>query len=90
LDTHQGRRTITESTADLSGAKAAGANNGSLTLWIDSNQKAGITGMDNDTRRIDRVLLSTVSGIDTGTRGIAYFDVFESRCQSYIGSQLAF
>jgi len=46
--------------------------------------------MDSDTRRIDLVMLGAVTGIDTGTRGIAYFDVFESRCQSYIGPQLAF
>ena len=46
--------------------------------------------MDSDTRRIDLVMLGAVTGIDTGTRGIAYFDVFESCCQSYIGPQLAF
>jgi hypothetical protein len=41
--------------------------------------------MDNDTRRIDRVRLGALTGIDTGTRGTYYFDAFESRRQNYIG-----
>ncbi len=40
---------------------------------------------DNDTRRIDRVRLGAVAGIDTGTRGTYYFDAFESRRQTAIG-----
>ncbi|HEY6074068.1 MAG TPA: metallophosphoesterase, partial [Anaerolineales bacterium] len=61
------------------------ATNGGLTLWIDGVQKADLTGVANDTRRIDRVQLGAVSGIDTGTRGTYYFDAFESRRQTYIG-----
>ena len=45
------------------------ANNGGLTLWIDEVQRANPTGIDNDTRRIDRVQLGAVSGVDSGTRG---------------------
>jgi len=41
--------------------------------------------MDNDTRRIDRVMLGAVTEIDTGTRGTTYFDAFEFCRQSYIG-----
>jgi hypothetical protein len=70
---------------DWKAATAAGANNGSLTIWIDGTQRANLTGIDNDTRRIDRVRLGAIAGIDNGTRGIYYFDAFESRRQTPIG-----
>ena len=70
---------------DWRAATAAGANDGGLTLWIDGVQQADLTGVDNDTRRIDQVRLGAVAGIDTGTRGTYYFDAFESRRQTYIG-----
>ena len=70
---------------DWRAATAAGANNGGLTLWIDGVQKADLTGVDNDTRRIDRIRMGAISGIDTGTRGTYYFDAFQSMRQSYIG-----
>ena len=47
--------------------------------------KANLTGVSNYTRRIDRVRLGPVAGIDTGTRGRYYFDAFESRKLTYIG-----
>jgi hypothetical protein len=70
---------------DWRAATVAGANDGGLTFWIDGVQQADLTGVDNDTRRIDRVRLGAVAGIDTGTRGTYYFDAFESRRQTYIG-----
>jgi hypothetical protein len=70
---------------DWRASTAAGANNGGLTLWIDGVQRANLTGVDNDTRRIESVQLGAVSGIDSGTRGSEYFDAFESRRQTYIG-----
>ena len=70
---------------DWRASTASGANNGGLTLWIDGTQRADLTGVDNDTRRIDRIQLGAVAGIDTGTRGTYYFDRFESRRQTYIG-----
>jgi len=70
---------------DWRAATAAGANNGGLTLWIDSVQQADLTGVDDDTRRVDRARLGALSGIDTGTRGTYFFDAFESRRQNYIG-----
>lgn len=70
---------------DWQAATAAGANNGSLTLWIDGAQQANLSGVNNDTWRIDRARLGAVSGIDSGTRGTYYFDAFEARRQSYIG-----
>jgi len=73
---------------DWRAATAVGANNGGLTLWIDNIQRANVTGVDNDTRRIDRVRLGATLGLDTGTRGTYYFDAFESRRQTYIGQAL--
>lgn len=70
---------------DWRAATAVGANNGGLTLWIDNVQLANLTTVDNDTRRIDRVRLGAVTGIDTGTSGTYYFDAFESRRQTFIG-----
>lgn len=71
---------------DWRASTASGANNGSLTFWIDGGApRASLTGVDNDTRRIDRIRLGAASGIDNGTRGTTYFDAFESREQSYIG-----
>jgi len=63
----------------------AGTNDGGLTLWIDAVQQADLTGIDNDTRRIDRVRLGAITGIDAGTSGTYYFDAFESRRQTFIG-----
>jgi hypothetical protein len=70
---------------DWQAATAAGANNGSLTFWIDGIQRTPLTGLDNDTRRIDIARLGPIGGLDTGTRGSYYFDAFESRRRSYIG-----
>jgi hypothetical protein len=70
---------------DWQAATAPDANNGSLTFWIDGMQKAKLLNLDNDTRRIDRVRLGAIAGIDAGTRGAYYFDAFESRRYSYIG-----
>ena len=70
---------------DWRASTAAAANNGGLTLWIDGVQKADLTGVDNDTRRIDSVRLGAVAGINNGTRGTYYVDAFESHRQTYIG-----
>ena len=72
---------------DWRAATSAGANNGGLTLWIDDpiTPKADLTGVDNDTSRVDRARLGALSGIDAGTNGTYYFDAFESRRQNFIG-----
>ena len=70
---------------DWRASTAAGANNGSLTFWIDGVQQANLTGVDNDTRRIDQARLGAVSGVDSSTRGTYFFDAFESRRSTYIG-----
>jgi hypothetical protein len=70
---------------DWRAAAPSGANNGGLTFWIDGVQRADLTGLNNDTRRIERVRLGPVAGLDSGTRGVYYLDAFESRRQTYIG-----
>lgn len=67
-------------------ATDTGANNGGLTLWIDGIQQGNLTGIDNDTRRVDRVRLGAIAGIDTETRGAYHFDAFESRRYTYVGA----
>jgi hypothetical protein len=48
-------------------------------------QKQSLTFIDNDTRTLTDVRLGA-QGIETGTRGTIYFDDFESRRFSYIGT----
>lgn len=59
-------------------SQSAGVNNGQLSFSIDSIERDNFFTLDNDTMRIDRVLLGAVSGIDTTTRGVYFFDLFES------------
>ena len=70
---------------DWRAATAAGANNGGVTLWVDGIQQQDLTGVDNDTWRIDRARLGALAGMDPGTSGTYYFDAFESRRQTFIG-----
>ena len=70
---------------DWLASSAPGANNGSVTLWIDGAQKEIRGGIDNDTRRVESIRLGAVSGVDSGTRGTEFFDAFESRRSTYIG-----
>jgi hypothetical protein len=62
-----------------------GASNGGITLWIDGAQQASLSGVDNDTRRIESVQMGAVSGIDATTLGTYFLDGFESRRENYIG-----
>jgi hypothetical protein len=70
---------------DWLAATAAGANDGALTLWLDGALMQTLSGVDNDTRRIDQVRLGPLSGLDAGTSGTEFFDAFESRRTTYIG-----
>ena len=70
---------------DWRAATGAGANNGSLTMWIDGVQQASLSGVDNDTWRIDRVRLGVLATISATTRGTYFLDAFESRRETYIG-----
>ncbi|MGE5249522.1 MAG: hypothetical protein ACM3QS_04850, partial [Bacteroidota bacterium] len=70
---------------DWRASASPGENNGGLTLWLDGIWRYNRTGVDNDSRRIDRIRLGALAGIDPGTRGIYYLDAFVSRRRSYIG-----
>lgn len=70
---------------DWRASTSSSALNGGLTLWLDGSQQVDLTGMDNDTRRMDSISLGAVNGIDTSTRGAYYFDSFTSSRQTYIG-----
>jgi subtilisin family serine protease/subtilisin-like proprotein convertase family protein len=70
---------------DWQAATAPGANNGSLTLWIDGAQKGPFGSIDNDAYRVDRIRLGAIAGLDAGTQGSYFFDAFKSTRSSYIG-----
>jgi hypothetical protein len=70
---------------DWRAATGVGANDGGMTLWIDGVQQANITGVNNNTRRIETIRLGAVDGIDSGTRGVEYLDAFVSHRSTYIG-----
>jgi hypothetical protein len=70
---------------DWQAATADGAIDGSLSLWIDGQLRQTLSGIDNDTRRVEGTWLGPWSGLDTGTRGTYYLDAFQSQRQSYIG-----
>jgi hypothetical protein len=67
-------------------ASAAGANNGLYSLWVDGTLMGTISGVDNDTHRLDQAKLGVTAGVDATTSGSMLFDHFESRCNTYIGS----
>ena len=58
---------------------------GNMTLWLNDVLKQTLWLIDNDTRTVTEVRLGA-QGIETGTRGTVYFDDFESRRFSYIGT----
>jgi hypothetical protein len=66
-------------------ATGSGANNGTLTFWIDGAQVGSVSGIANDTHKIDSIRLGAVNAIDAGTSGTEFFDAFESRRQTQIG-----
>ena len=70
---------------DWIAATAPGANDGHLTFWVDGVQRGELTGVDNDTYRMESARLGVVYISMIGTQGTVYFDAFESRRQSYIG-----
>jgi uncharacterized repeat protein (TIGR01451 family) len=74
---------------DWQAATSAGANNGSLRLWIDGTSEAApaatLSGVDNDTRRAEQARLGPQASIDPETLGTYYFDAFVSRRTTFIG-----
>ncbi len=43
---------------------AAAENNGSISLWIDGVSKETVSGIDNDTLRVDEVRLGAAGTVD--------------------------
>jgi len=70
---------------DWQASTEVGANNGTLTFWLDGVELSLVTGIDSDTRRIDTIRLGAVTGLDAGTIGTVYFDAFDSRRLNHIG-----
>lgn len=70
---------------ELDWQAATGANNGSLTLWIDGVQRSQVANLDNDMHSMGMVRLGATGGVWTGTRGSVYVDSFESRRMTFIG-----
>jgi hypothetical protein len=66
-------------------ASADGASDGWLSLWIDAESVASGSGLDNDTRRVDKIDLGAVAGLDSGTSGTYHFDAFASTVGIPIG-----
>jgi len=62
-------------------ASGAGADDGQFVFWVDGVEYANLTNLDNETYKVEYVRLGAVSGLDSGTSGSEYFDVFESRRQ---------
>ncbi len=65
-------------------ASAAGANNGSLQLWIDEAAVPTLGGLDNDTTGVDMARLGP-QNLQSGASGTLFFDRFESRRTTPIG-----
>jgi PKD repeat protein len=71
---------------DWQAASGAGANDGQYTLWIDGEERSSMSGLDNDTQRVERIRLGALWGIDSATtNGTYFFDAFQSQRMNYIG-----
>jgi len=66
-------------------ASSSGAGNGSLALWIDGEEAEQLSGIDNDTLRINEVRLGVMSPSSTAISGSIYFDAFRSNRKGAIG-----
>jgi hypothetical protein len=70
---------------DWLAASAAGANDGQATFWVDGVQQGSLTGIANDSYRMESVRLGAPYLGSATMSGLIYFDAFESRRQTYIG-----
>jgi subtilisin-like proprotein convertase family protein len=68
---------------DFSRATAPGANDGTMSVWIDDVFRETVTGIDNDQQAIDLVRMGAMS-VKAGANGTLYFDKFESRRAQFI------
>jgi RHS repeat-associated protein len=66
-------------------ASAADANDGHSTLYVDDTNVIGITGVDNDTARVEDVEMGVLSPTSSNFSGTVYFDDFVSNRTAHIG-----
>ena len=66
-------------------ASGPGVADGYLNFWVDSVPQGSVTGIANDTHRMENVRLGVPYTAALTATGAMYFDVFESRRQTYIG-----
>jgi hypothetical protein len=74
----------TEVEIDLRASSAPLANDGRFELFVNGVSQAVLTGLDNDTTRVDYVRMGTMS-VKTGASGTMFFDGFASQRRSRIG-----
>ena len=70
---------------DWKAAESGSNHNGQISLYMGDVLKQSITGLDNDTYKVDDVRMGAVSGVDSGTRGTYRFDSFVSNRYNHIG-----
>ena len=63
---------------DWQASSSAGANDGYLSLWIDGILMRTLSGVDNDTLRIEQLRLGPSGGYYNTTSGTELFDDFAS------------
>jgi len=66
-------------------ASGPGVADGYLNFWVDGVQQGSVTGIANDTHRMESVRLGVPYTAALTATGAMYFDAFESRRQTYIG-----
>jgi len=72
-------------TVSWKAATAVGRKDGFLRLRLDGVLKQALSGLDNDTLRIEQARLGPLQGIDGHTRGTEFFDDFVSRRSASAG-----
>ena len=56
-------------------------------MWVDGSQVTGLSGLDNESARVDFVRWGAVDGVDSTTTGTMNLDEFVSqRSSSMIGT----
>ena len=66
-------------------ASAPGADDGECTVWVNDIQLGSVIDIDNDTRRVDNAYWGVIEGIDSTTRGVVFYDLYESRRDRHVG-----
>ncbi len=64
---------------------SSGADDGELRLYVDDTEVAALTGLDNDTLRVETIRLGATDFIDGSAAGTMDLDEFSSRNDGRIG-----